>query len=251
MSFKSTVFNFFFPQKCPVCRSLLKLGEEGDFVMCPHCRLKWNYEKQKLCSECSLPAHLCVCMPNRMKKAGVSDLFKLCFYDADSGSAADRLVLYMKDYRDRRVFRFVAKELCFHLKKYFQSKNIDAKNVVFTYAPRSRATLEKCGFDQAKWISSECASYMGSCFMMTVKRRYFTKRQKGLNKKERVANANKAFVLDCRTELEGKIVVLVDDVVTTGSSFAACAKLLKDAGTEKIICLAVAQNNRSEKNSAQ
>ena len=83
---KNTVLNFFFPQKCPVCRTIIKLGEEGS-VMCPVCRLKWGYEKEKLCTECSLPAYLCTCMPKRMSTAGALDLLKLCFYDSNSGSA--------------------------------------------------------------------------------------------------------------------------------------------------------------------
>ena len=240
---KNTVLNFFFPQKCPVCRTIIKLGEEDHGVMCPVCRLKWGYEKEKLCTECGLPAYLCTCMPNRMSSAGAIDLLKLCFYDSDSGSAGDRLVLYMKDYRDRRVFRFVAKELCTHLKKYLVKRDIPLSEIVITYSPRSRSMLEKRGFDQARHLARACADELKVSFVEAIGRRFFSKRQKGLSKKNRYSNAKKSFYIKEKVDLRGRPVVLIDDIVTTGSSFAACTKLLVDAGAVGVICLAVAQSN--------
>ena len=239
---KNTVLNFFFPQKCPVCRTIIKLGEEGS-VMCPVCRLKWGYEKEKLCTECSLPAYLCTCMPKRMSTAGALDLLKLCFYDSNSGSAGDRLVLYMKDYRDRRVFRYVALELCAHLKKYLDKNGISTEEIVITYSPRSRSMLEKRGFDQAKHLAKECAKEMNADFVDAIRRRFFSKRQKGLSVKERQENAKHSFEIRKNIDLKRKTVILVDDVVTTGASFAACTKLLLKEGAVGVVCLAVAQSN--------
>jgi len=238
---KSTVYNFLFPQKCPVCRTLLRLGEEKSSVMCPVCRLKWTYEKQRLCRECGLPPELCTCMPSLMKMAGVHELLKLCFYESDSGSAGDKLVLYLKDYRDRRVFRSIAKELCTRLRKYLADNGINEDGIVFTYAPRSRAMLEKRGFDQAKYLARECAIYMNAYFAPAINRKYFAGKQKGLAKKDRIQNAKKSFALVKNIDFKGATVILVDDVVTTGASFAECTKLLISEGAGKVICLCVAK----------
>lgn len=211
--------------------------------MCPVCRLKWTYEKQKLCSECGLPAYLCTCMPSKMKKAGASELLKLCFYESNSGSAADRLVIYMKDYRDRRVFRYVAHELCVHLKKYLDDNSIDATNIVITFSPRSLSMLEKRGFDQARQLARACADELGAYFSDAIRRRSFSKKQKGLTVADRALNAKKSFALRKGADLTDKIVILIDDVVTTGSSFAECTRLLVSAGAHRVICLAVAKSN--------
>lgn len=211
--------------------------------MCPVCRLKWSYEKQKLCLECGLPASLCTCMPSRMKRAGATELLKLCFYESDSGSATDRLVLYMKDYRDRRVFRYVAKELCAHLKKHLDANGIDVKETVFTYSPRSRSMLEKRGFDQARELARACANESEAYFADAIRRRSFSRKQKGLSKTDRALNAKKSFCARKGTDLTGKVVILIDDVVTTGSSLAECTRILSESGAEKVICLAVAKSN--------
>lgn len=44
--------------------------------------------------------------------------------------------------------------------------------------------------------------------------------------------------------IEGKTVLLLDDVMTTGNSLRACRKLLLDAGAENVLCLALAQTVR-------
>jgi predicted amidophosphoribosyltransferase len=43
-----------------------------------------------------------------------------------------------------------------------------------------------------------------------------------------------AFSVDPAAELEGRMVVLVDDVLTTGSTAEACAKALKRAGADHV-----------------
>ena len=40
--------------------------------------------------------------------------------------------------------------------------------------------------------------------------------------------------------IENKYVILFDDIVTTGASMAACAKLLKKAGAKGVICVCMA-----------
>ena len=77
--------------------------------------------------------------------------------------------------------------------------------------------------------------------MQVMTRKYFTKRQKGLGRKARQENAKKSFSLVKNIDLRGRTVILVDDVVTTGSSFADCTRLLISAGAARVICLCVAK----------
>jgi predicted amidophosphoribosyltransferase len=46
----------------------------------------------------------------------------------------------------------------------------------------------------------------------------------------------------CRPEaVHGRTVVLVDDVITTGATLNACAKVLKESGAESVVGLSLAR----------
>lgn len=73
-------------------------------------------------------------------------------------------------------------------------------------------------------------------------------RQAGLPLEERLANVAGAFRAQSAQRLEGKRILLVDDVITTGATAAACAQALLDAGAESVFAvgLAVAEENREK-----
>ena len=63
--------------------------------------------------------------------------------------------------------------------------------------------------------------------------------QASLPYKQRIRNMHGAF--DCTANLEGKRVVLLDDVMTTGASLNALAKTVKDAGASHVECWVIAR----------
>ena len=66
------------------------------------------------------------------------------------------------------------------------------------------------------------------------------KPQAGLPRYERLVNAAGAYAAEHSDRLEGKRVLLVDDVITTGATAAACAQALLDAGAESVFAVALA-----------
>lgn len=65
------------------------------------------------------------------------------------------------------------------------------------------------------------------------------KRQAGLSLDERMANVAGVFAAD-PAQVEGRRVLLVDDVITTGATAAACAQALLAAGAESVFAMALA-----------
>jgi competence protein ComFC len=68
-----------------------------------------------------------------------------------------------------------------------------------------------------------------------------TRTQTLLSREERLANVRKAFVARAGEPLEGKRIVLVDDVFTTGATTGACAKVLRSAGAGEVCVWTVAR----------
>ena len=64
--------------------------------------------------------------------------------------------------------------------------------------------------------------------------------QKRLNYKARLKNAEESYFITDKKRCEGKSVVLVDDIMTTGATGSACAKLLKKARVKTVYFLTVA-----------
>lgn len=64
--------------------------------------------------------------------------------------------------------------------------------------------------------------------------------QAGLSMDERLVNVAGAFRAQASQQLEGKRILLVDDVITTGATASACAQALLDAGAQSVFAVALA-----------
>jgi predicted amidophosphoribosyltransferase len=73
-----------------------------------------------------------------------------------------------------------------------------------------------------------------------LKRKKNTKDQTNLSPQEREKNVRGAFVVTEPEMINGKKIILVDDVITTGATLSECARMLKQAGAEKILGMTIA-----------
>jgi len=76
-----------------------------------------------------------------------------------------------------------------------------------------------------------------------LRRRRWTGSQAGLKAKERRRTVREAFDIHpkWRTEVAGKTVLLIDDVLTTGATVEACARALERAGAQRVDVLTLAR----------
>ncbi len=96
------------------------------------------------------------------------------------------------------------------------------------------------GFDQT-WLLARhaCALAKLPPPAIALRRTAFAPPQSTLPAIDRASNLEGAFAL--RTSIDGRAVILIDDVVTTGSTLAAAAQPLRDAGATQIIGIALAR----------
>jgi competence protein ComFC len=101
------------------------------------------------------------------------------------------------------------------------------------------------GFNQSELLAQAIARRRGIPVVRALRRVRFTQTQAGLSNTERRKNVAMAFRRRraART-LAGRRVLLVDDVMTTGATAAACARVLKQAGAAGVVLLTVARVDR-------
>lgn len=97
------------------------------------------------------------------------------------------------------------------------------------------------GFNLPALVAWQLGRSMGiSVCLNALKRSWQQQEQKSLSAKERKWNVKHAFTAS-RKALRGKQVVLIDDVITTGSTVKACALLLKSMGASSVEVVSLAQ----------
>jgi len=99
----------------------------------------------------------------------------------------------------------------------------------------------KRGFNQSELLARGLALRTGIPLLKPLRRIRPTPNQAGLSNSARRLNVAKAF--RCR-DVQGKRLLLIDDVMTTGATAAVCAMALKQAGARRVALLTVARVDR-------
>lgn len=131
--------------------------------------------------------------------------------------------------------RSLAKELASRLAIHGADVLADADCVVPVPLHRSRQRAR--GFNQAAEIARHLP--VPACHALTRVRA--TPSQTDLPAARRHANVRHAFAVRRRADVCGRIVVLVDDVSTTGATLDACARVLLEAGAREVRALTAAR----------
>lgn len=100
------------------------------------------------------------------------------------------------------------------------------------------------GFNQAELLARRLAGRTGIPMLRALRRVHSTETQAGLSDTRRRRNVAHAFRARDGAAIKGKRILLVDDVMTTGSTGAACAAALKRAGAAKVTLLTIARVDR-------
>jgi ComF family protein len=109
--------------------------------------------------------------------------------------------------------------------------------------PLNRWRLLRRRFNQAALLAGELEKLTGiRCEPLVLTRPRRTPRQVGLTDVQRRRNMAGAFAVESgrAQTIDGRRVLLIDDVITTGATVAACARALKQAGAARVDALALA-----------
>lgn len=115
--------------------------------------------------------------------------------------------------------------------------------------PLHNRRLRERRFNQSALLAQEIATTRGKSYIPNLlERTRHTVPQQGLNYKERGKNVHGAFGVNKRhlQTVEGKVVLLIDDVFTSGATLNECARVMKKAKAAEVNVLTVARVTREE-----
>lgn len=214
------LLDLLFPPRCVFCRRLLHRGEEG---ICPRCQqeLPWALGAEA-------------------EQTG--EFFSLCasplWYQDQVRASFHRYKFKGVRGYSRTYGRLVAQCVQDHLAGRYD---------LITWVPLSRARLRQRGYDQAMLLASAAALALDDVAAETLRKVRDTEAQSGLGKNDasRRANVLSAYQVTDPALVEGRRVLLIDDIVTTGSTLSECARVLRTAGATDVVCAALARSRRS------
>lgn len=113
------------------------------------------------------------------------------------------------------------------------------------YVPLHRRKLAKRGYNQSELMAKYIAKELSLDIGHDLKKVKATKEQHRLNRMERERNLENSFKLKNGEGVRGKTILLIDDLITTGSTMDECGRVLKEAGAEKVIGMCLASGRES------
>ncbi len=162
-----------------------------------------------------------------------------------------RGLIHLLKYEQVRPAARVLGELLARAAAPFQATEVGVPQVLVP-VPLHSSRLRQRGFNQAELIAraaleSSPAWATGIRLSPAVLgRKRATDSQTGLTRHQRRENIRGAFAVARPEEVEGKEVLLVDDVFTTGTTVSECAKVLRRAGAKRVLVATVARVMKGE-----
>ncbi len=215
-----------FPNRCPLCGEVINWKYE----YCQGCFDELPYTGEEFCHGCGNISSSCICHRNE-------NLFSRCyaaFYYLDSAKGG---VVYLKNTKNNVFPRLFAEKI----RSDIEADPYEFKADFIVPVPMSKTKLRKRGFNQAEVLADALSQQLNIpiCNNALVKSISFVAQHK-LSATRRKSNASHLYSAGKNIDIKGKTVIIVDDVMTTGSTINSCAEILLEMGAEKIIAAVAA-----------
>ena len=220
----TSLFDFFLPRFCPSCNKKL-LPKES--VVCPECisRIKLA-EDERIKSE----------FTRKFSSSGIiSDFVSLYVFKKDK--ELQHIIHSLKYNKRFLTGKFLGKIVGINLKQKIFEWKID----YIIPVPLHHLKKAERGYNQSFYIAKGLSKELGIPVVQSfIKRKRFTESQTTMTLKERQENIGGAFKAKRNLNLKEKNILLVDDVITTGSTIGECGKVLLKARANEIYAVSVA-----------
>ncbi|MBQ9357374.1 MAG: ComF family protein [Prevotella sp.] len=224
-SFWSRLLDTIAPRTCPVCGGRLSANES---IVCASCHMHMpltNYEKNPFDN----PMARLFWGRFPIEKAAA-----MFFYEPQGN--VSRIIYEMKYHGKIETCQYMGEIMARRMAAAGFFDGIEA----IVPMPLNWRRQWKRGYNQSMEIARGINSVTAlPIYNNVVKRRHFSKSQTTLHNYERMKNVENAFSLTKADKISGRHILLIDDIVTTGSTITACAKELAKASVASISLLTV------------
>ena len=221
----TNLLELFFPKLCVLCKEPLTQGEEQ---ICLDCL-------------CDLPlTHYDVLSDNPViqlfaDKEYIENATSLFHYE--KGGKTQTLVHAFKYHGNKELAYQLGRQMALTLQSHPAYRHADAIIPIPLHKKRKR----KRGYNQAEWIAKGVASVWAIPVLPDILARTTTSdSQTRKNFYDRWLNVKEVFALKDTHTLAGKHILLIDDVITSGSTLSACAETLAQIPDLRISILTLA-----------
>ena len=200
-----------YPGLCPSClERMVRHREESLF--CPRCGTFYG-NSFRACPHCYFDR------PRYLKNG----IFCALPYDEDS-----RILVKKLKYDNRRD---LAEAM---VKLFFRYSGVDHDFDMVTSVPLHKTRLRQRGYNQSEELARRIAADMELPYMPLLQRTRETPSQTRLTLSQRRKNPIGAFSVLPDAVVEGKRILLIDDVVTTGATALECVTVLRAKGAKRV-----------------
>jgi len=235
--FWQALINFVFPPKCLLCGQTLE--DASDDRPCPYCLSKIKLLSHPRCPRCGLgfvtPAeddHLCSgCLTEERYFTAARAI----------GSYEGLMVEVISRFKYQGASR-LAKPLSRLLSEYKDPQLPFSEFDLILPVPLHPQRLRRRGFNQSLLLARRVSrQHSIPLDFKTLQRIRHTQPQTELSGSERQKNIRGAFKVQDPSLVEGKRLLLIDDVFTTGATVQECSKVLLKAGAKRVDVLTLAR----------
>ena len=237
--FFTALLDVILPPICHICHSFIP--NASTLHICPTCRDLLPLVVSPLCPICGIP----------FIGAGSDHRCGACLANPPLFDTARAPFLYEGSIRDLiHSFKYSQKT---HLRNPLALLTIEGMGVFLTEkkpnliipVPLHRSRLRQRGFNQAVLLGRIVSQHLSLPMRTDVLvRTRPTEPQIDLSATERRVNVKGAFAIYKPEQIACKRILLLDDVMTTGSTMNECAKVLKNAGAESVMAVTIARTAR-------
>ena len=219
------LLRLFFPPKCVFCEEVL---ENENFAVCPACISAISYNK-RACTVCGTPLDTVygerICPACRKKKRAFSKAYVPLLYKDEVRAS----ILGFK-FRGKRARAM-----------YMKIREAGAERPdAITFVPMHFIRLGTRGYNQAELLAKELGQIWSVPVVPMLRKTENSKPQSKRRAIDRKTAPFRMYAPKKDADTKGKRLLLVDDIVTTGTTMEACARILRRMGAKNIEIAAIA-----------
>lgn len=222
-----------FPRRCAYCGEVILPKAH----VCDACLENLPRILPPICPFCAYQKEDCRCKQKKREYDGVCAPF---YYEDAIVKAVHRLKFENKD--------FTADTFALDMAAVVRREYADITFDAVTYVPFTRKQMRRRAFNPAEVLAEKLAEELDLPKRTLLLKLYETRTQHFLKSSERAGNVLGAFAAAENADLEGKTLLLADDIKTTGATLSECAKMLKLAGAKAVFCCTFAATRLQKEN---